>query len=138
MKQTINLPKTAFSMKANLPQTEPKMLERWEREKEERFEAEKERKEEKAERKERYVRVMAEVALEQVEKAQAAGTINAEKAAEVRGKLAEAVARVEKWKVGDNRPREQREEGGAGGPAMAASGTSGLVDSQPGTQGESK
>src|SRR5690348_15208558 len=33
LKQTINLPKTAFSMKANLPQTEPKMLERWEREK---------------------------------------------------------------------------------------------------------
>jgi isoleucyl-tRNA synthetase len=33
LKQTVNLPKTAFSMKANLPQTEPKMLERWEREK---------------------------------------------------------------------------------------------------------
>ncbi|HEY2016889.1 MAG TPA: isoleucine--tRNA ligase [Bryobacteraceae bacterium] len=33
LKQTINLPKTAFSMKANLPQTEPKMLERWEKEK---------------------------------------------------------------------------------------------------------
>jgi isoleucyl-tRNA synthetase len=32
LKQTINLPKTAFSMKANLPQTEPKMLERWEKE----------------------------------------------------------------------------------------------------------
>ena len=32
LKQTINLPKTAFSMKANLPQTEPKMLERWEAE----------------------------------------------------------------------------------------------------------
>jgi isoleucyl-tRNA synthetase len=33
LKQTINLPKTAFSMKANLPQTEPKTLARWEREK---------------------------------------------------------------------------------------------------------
>jgi isoleucyl-tRNA synthetase len=33
LKQTINLPKTAFPMKANLPQTEPKMLERWEKEK---------------------------------------------------------------------------------------------------------
>ena len=33
LKQTINLPKTSFSMKANLPQTEPKMLERWEQEK---------------------------------------------------------------------------------------------------------
>ena len=32
LKQTINLPKTAFSMKANLPQTEPKMVERWENE----------------------------------------------------------------------------------------------------------
>ena len=32
LKQTINLPKTAFSMKANLPHTEPKMLERWEKE----------------------------------------------------------------------------------------------------------
>jgi len=32
LKQTINLPKTSFSMKANLPQTEPKMLERWEKE----------------------------------------------------------------------------------------------------------
>ena len=30
LKGTINLPKTAFSMKANLPQNEPKMLERWE------------------------------------------------------------------------------------------------------------
>jgi isoleucyl-tRNA synthetase len=30
LKSTINLPKTAFSMKANLPQNEPKMLERWE------------------------------------------------------------------------------------------------------------
>ena len=29
-KWPINLPKTAFSMKANLPQNEPKMLERWE------------------------------------------------------------------------------------------------------------
>src|SRR3954469_6640851 len=33
LKQTINLPKTAFSMKANLPQAEPKMLARWEEEK---------------------------------------------------------------------------------------------------------
>src|SRR5258708_29360788 len=33
LKQTINLPKTAFPMKANLPQTEPKLLDRWEREK---------------------------------------------------------------------------------------------------------
>jgi len=32
LKKTINLPKTAFPMKANLPQNEPKMLERWERE----------------------------------------------------------------------------------------------------------
>jgi isoleucyl-tRNA synthetase len=32
LKQTINLPKTAFSMKANLPHAEPKMLERWEKE----------------------------------------------------------------------------------------------------------
>ena len=32
LKQTVNLPKTAFSMKANLPQTEPEMLERWEKE----------------------------------------------------------------------------------------------------------
>jgi isoleucyl-tRNA synthetase len=30
LKGTINLPKTAFPMKANLPQNEPKMLERWE------------------------------------------------------------------------------------------------------------
>jgi isoleucyl-tRNA synthetase len=30
LKSTINLPKTAFPMKANLPQNEPKMLERWE------------------------------------------------------------------------------------------------------------
>jgi isoleucyl-tRNA synthetase len=33
LKQTVNLPKTAFPMKANLPQTEPKLLERWEKEK---------------------------------------------------------------------------------------------------------
>jgi isoleucyl-tRNA synthetase len=32
VKQTLNLPKTAFSMKANLPQTEPKLVERWEKE----------------------------------------------------------------------------------------------------------
>ncbi|HXU24899.1 MAG TPA: isoleucine--tRNA ligase, partial [Tepidiformaceae bacterium] len=32
LKQTINLPKTTFPMKANLPQTEPKLLERWEKE----------------------------------------------------------------------------------------------------------
>ncbi|MFY9724897.1 MAG: isoleucine--tRNA ligase [Bryobacteraceae bacterium] len=32
LKQTVNLPKTAFSMKANLPQTEPKTLARWEKE----------------------------------------------------------------------------------------------------------
>jgi isoleucyl-tRNA synthetase len=32
LKHTINLPKTTFSMKANLPQTEPKMLARWEEE----------------------------------------------------------------------------------------------------------
>ena len=30
LKSTLNLPKTAFSMKANLPQNEPKMLARWE------------------------------------------------------------------------------------------------------------
>ena len=30
LKATINLPKTDFSMKANLPQNEPKMLARWE------------------------------------------------------------------------------------------------------------
>ena len=30
LKATINLPKTAFPMKANLPQNEPKMLARWE------------------------------------------------------------------------------------------------------------
>src|SRR5258708_23864399 len=33
LKQTLNLPKTDFSMKANLPQAEPKMLARWEQEK---------------------------------------------------------------------------------------------------------
>src|ERR1035441_1718017 len=33
LKQTVNLPTTAFSMKANLPQAEPKMLARWEEEK---------------------------------------------------------------------------------------------------------
>ena len=32
LKQTINLPKTSFPMKANLPQTEPKLLARWEQE----------------------------------------------------------------------------------------------------------
>jgi len=32
LKQTINLPRTSFSMKANLPQAEPKMLARWEAE----------------------------------------------------------------------------------------------------------
>ncbi len=32
LKQTINLPKTDFSMKANLPTAEPKMVERWEKE----------------------------------------------------------------------------------------------------------
>src|SRR3954454_3233856 len=32
LKQTVNLPKTSFSMKANLPAAEPKMLERWENE----------------------------------------------------------------------------------------------------------
>jgi len=30
LKSTINLPKTSFPMKANLPQNEPKLLERWE------------------------------------------------------------------------------------------------------------
>jgi isoleucyl-tRNA synthetase len=30
LKETLNLPKTSFPMKANLPQNEPKMLERWE------------------------------------------------------------------------------------------------------------
>jgi isoleucyl-tRNA synthetase len=29
LKQTVNLPRTSFSMKANLPQAEPKMLARW-------------------------------------------------------------------------------------------------------------
>jgi isoleucyl-tRNA synthetase len=33
LKSTVNLPKTDFPMKANLPQSEPKMLERWEAEK---------------------------------------------------------------------------------------------------------
>ena len=32
LKSTINLPKTGFPMKANLPQNEPKMLARWEEE----------------------------------------------------------------------------------------------------------
>ena len=32
LKKTVNLPKTDFPMKANLPQAEPKMLERWEAE----------------------------------------------------------------------------------------------------------
>jgi isoleucyl-tRNA synthetase len=32
LKQTVNLPKTAFPMKANLPRTEPLLLERWEKE----------------------------------------------------------------------------------------------------------
>ena len=32
VKSTVNLPKTAFPMKANLPQNEPKILERWEKE----------------------------------------------------------------------------------------------------------
>ena len=32
LKQTVNLPRTNFSMKANLPQAEPKMLARWEQE----------------------------------------------------------------------------------------------------------
>ncbi len=31
-KSTLNLPKTSFAMKANLPQTEPAILERWDRE----------------------------------------------------------------------------------------------------------
>ena len=30
LKKTVNLPKTSFPMKANLPQTEPKLLARWE------------------------------------------------------------------------------------------------------------
>jgi isoleucyl-tRNA synthetase len=33
LKATINLPKTAFPMKANLPQNEPKLLARWEEQK---------------------------------------------------------------------------------------------------------
>ena len=33
LKSTINLPKTGFPMKANLPQNEPKLLDRWEQEK---------------------------------------------------------------------------------------------------------
>src|SRR5437667_7470094 len=32
LKSTINLPKTGFAMKANLPQNEPKILARWEEE----------------------------------------------------------------------------------------------------------
>ena len=32
LKQTVNLPRTAFSMKANLPQAEPKLLDRWDTE----------------------------------------------------------------------------------------------------------
>ena len=32
LKSTVNLPRTDFPMKANLPQTEPKILERWENE----------------------------------------------------------------------------------------------------------
>ncbi|MCL4402503.1 MAG: isoleucine--tRNA ligase [Acidobacteria bacterium] len=32
LKQTVNLPRTGFAMKANLPQAEPKLLERWEKE----------------------------------------------------------------------------------------------------------
>ena len=31
LKQTLNLMRTDFPMKANLPQTEPKLLERWQR-----------------------------------------------------------------------------------------------------------
>ena len=30
LKKTVNLPKTDFSMKANLPTAEPKMLAQWE------------------------------------------------------------------------------------------------------------
>ena len=33
LKKTVNLPRTAFSMKANLPQMEPKILARWDQEK---------------------------------------------------------------------------------------------------------
>src|SRR5580765_5763874 len=32
LKQTVNLPRTGFAMKANLPQVEPKLLERWDAE----------------------------------------------------------------------------------------------------------
>ncbi|RME29359.1 MAG: isoleucine--tRNA ligase, partial [Deltaproteobacteria bacterium] len=32
-KKTLNLPKTSFSMKAGLPRTEPKLLERWQQQK---------------------------------------------------------------------------------------------------------
>ncbi|MFZ0959546.1 MAG: hypothetical protein WAO35_01475 [Terriglobia bacterium] len=32
LKKTINLPKTSFSMKANLPQNEPKWLAQWSKE----------------------------------------------------------------------------------------------------------
>ena len=31
LKSTLNLPKTDFPMKANLPQNEPKMLDHWEK-----------------------------------------------------------------------------------------------------------
>ena len=31
-KETLNLPKTQFPMRANLPQNEPKQVEKWERE----------------------------------------------------------------------------------------------------------
>ena len=31
LKSTVNLPKTSFPMKANLPQSEPKVLDRWEK-----------------------------------------------------------------------------------------------------------
>jgi isoleucyl-tRNA synthetase len=33
LKKTVNLPRTGFGMKANLPQTEPKLLEKWEQDK---------------------------------------------------------------------------------------------------------
>ena len=32
LKRTVNLPRTDFPMKANLPQAEPKLLDRWEKE----------------------------------------------------------------------------------------------------------
>src|SRR3954469_10255001 len=32
LKQTVNLPKTSFQMRANLPTAEPKMLDQWEKE----------------------------------------------------------------------------------------------------------